>query len=362
MKGIIIGGGIIGLSIARSLLKEGYSLTIIDKDRIGRGASWAAGGMLAPQSEGLDKGAFLDLCIKSRDMYRVFIEEIEEETGVKTGYWESGIICPAFSDDEADMLKKKLDVYISEGLTGKWLNRKELEEIYSPLGSNVLGGVLYDKDGQVDSRAVLKALVASVKDLKAEVVENCKVISIEQKNGSFTGVKTEKGDIYGDFCVVCAGAWSGQLLSIPVYPIKGEMLAINQDVKRLNKIFYSRKAYIIPRKDKTRIVIGATEENVGFKDGNTVKGVKKLLDGLIETFPNMKNREIVEIWYGYRPATPDLLPVLGKTYVENLYIATGHYRNGILLAPITTKLLTDLIINGKENQYTEIFSYKRVVG
>ncbi|ACO03003.1 MAG TPA: glycine oxidase ThiO [Persephonella sp.] len=359
MKVIIIGGGIIGLSIGRSFLKKGYSVTIIDKDEIGRGASWTSGGMLAPQSEGLDKGVFLDLCIESRDMYRGFIEEIEDETGVETGYWESGIVCPAFSEDEADLLKRRLEIYRSEGLTGKWLDRKELEEIYSPLGSSILGGVLYDRDGQVDSRAILKALVTSVKNLNAEIINNCRVLEVEERDGIFSGIKTEKGYIEGDLCVVCAGAWSGQIVDIPVYPIKGEMLAVSTEGRPLDKIFYSSKAYIIPRKDRSRIVVGATEENVGFKEGNTVRGIKKLLEGLVSSLPDMEYRDLIEIWYGYRPSTPDLLPVLGKTKIEDLYIATGHHRNGILLAPVTAKIISDLIVERKESVYTQTFSYKR---
>jgi glycine oxidase ThiO len=292
-------------------------------------------------------------------MYKDFIQELEFETGIDTGYWESGIICPAFSEEESYLLKKRLDEYLSIGLTGEWLDRKDLEKIHPHLNINIKGGVLYDKDGQVDSRALMKALVKSVKNYNADIIEDCKVLGVEEKNGRFFRLKTEKGYIYGDFCIISAGAWSGNIIDIPVFPVKGEMIAIDNPDISLSKIFYSSYAYIIPRKNKTRVVVGATEEKVGFKEGNTVKGVKKLLNGLVQTFPDMENRNIIEIWFGFRPATPDFLPVLDESWIKNLYISTGHYRNGILLAPISAKLISELIEKKAGNIYTQKFSHKR---
>lgn len=357
-KGVVIGGGIIGLSIARELKKRGYRITIIDKDRIGYGASWVAGGMLAPQSEGLKPGTFFDFCIESRRMYKDFVDEIKEDTGINPNYWKSGIFCPAFSEKEAEELTNKLTLYRSLGLSGQWFSRDEIEKNYLSLGKDIIGGVLYDEDGQVDNRLLMKALRRYAL-ANFEIMEETRVIKIREKNGKFYKLDTTSGEVEGDFCIVATGAWSRKLLNIPVFPIKGEMFAIDVEEGEVDRVFFSSKAYIIPRFDYSRVVIGATEERVGFKDGNTVKGVMKLFKGLIDTFPHMKDKNIQEIWYGYRPGTTDLNPILGEYLIENLYIATGHYRNGILLAPITAKVIADLIDKKEENKYLKEFSYKR---
>ena len=357
-RGIIIGGGIIGLSIGRELHKRGYEIVVIDREKIGYGASWVAGGMLAPQAEGLKPGLFLDFCLESRQMYKDFVEEIKEDTGINSNYWKSGIFCPAFSEKEAEELMSRLTTYKTMNLSGQWIERKDLEKNYPSLGKEIIGGVLFEDDGQVDNRLLMKALRDyAIKNFT--VKENTKVLGIEEKNGKFSHVKTDNGNIYGDFCVLSAGAWSGKILDIPVFPIKGEMAGVDIEIGEIDRVFFSSRAYIIPRFDYSRLVIGATEERVGFKDGNTVKGVLWLFKGLLDTFPHMKDRNIQEIWAGYRPGTTDLDPILGEYHIKNLYIATGHYRNGILLAPITAKLITDLIDKKESNRYLEAFSYKR---
>ncbi len=359
MRIVLVGGGVIGLSIAREFHKLGYETVILDKNKLGKGASWVAGGMLAPQSEGLKPGIFLDFCLESRNMYEKFAREIEIDTGMDVGYWKSGIFCPAFSIEEKEKLLSNLETYKNIGLSGKWIDRSDLENIYPSLGEDIIGGVLYPDDAQVDNRLLMEALTHYCNINNIKYYENTKVDSILTENGRFKAVKS--GDLYvdGDICIICAGAWSGELADIPVFPIKGEMAAV--DVKRedIDKVFFSSKAYLIPRKDYSRLVIGATEEKVGFKDGNTVKGTLQLLDGLLKTFPHMINRNLQELWFGYRPATPDLEPIIGESNIKGLYYATGHHRNGILLAPITAKVIVDLIHKNKKSKYLEAFSYER---
>ncbi len=359
MRVVIIGGGIIGLTIARDLHKLGYETVIVEKEKIGRGASWVAGGMLAPQSEGLKPGKFLNFCLESRSMYKEYVRSIEIDTGINVGYWDSGIFCPAFSEEEKEKLLVNLETYRSIGLTGEWIDRKELEDKYPSLGKDILGGVLYPDDAQVDNRLLMEALVKYCKDESIKYYENTEVKEIISENGRFKAVKSEEKFIEGDLCILAAGAWSGELSNIPVFPIKGEMAAVDVKKDDIDRVFFSSKAYLIPRKDYSRLVIGATEEKVGFLDGNTIKGTLQLLHGLIETFPHMINRRLQELWFGYRPATPDLEPIIGESSVENLYYATGHHRNGILLAPITSKILVDLIHKNEKSQYLETFSYKR---
>ncbi len=359
MRIVIIGGGIIGLSIAKDFHKLGYEVVVVDKGKVGRGASWVAGGMLAPQSEGLQPGKFLEFCLESRDIYESYVKDIEIDTGMDVGYWKSGIFCPAFSGEEKENLLKNLEVYKNIGLTGQWLDRKDIEDRYPSLGKEIIGGVLYPDDAQVDNRLLMEALVYFCKVNNIKMYEYSKVEEILIERGTFKAVRTSNEYIDGDICILAAGAWSGELADIPVFPIKGEMAAVGVDRKDIDRVFFSSRAYLIPRKDYSRLVIGATEEKVGFKDGNTVKGTMKLLNGLIDTFPHMIEKELLEVWYGYRPATPDLEPIIGESNIKNLYFATGHHRNGILLAPITSKIIVDLIHRKKKSPYLDVFSYER---
>ncbi|WP_457643405.1 glycine oxidase ThiO [Persephonella sp.] len=359
MKGVIIGGGIIGMSIARELHKEGVAVAVVEKNKVGRGASWTAGGMLAPQAEGLEPGTFLDFCLESRDMYEGFVRSLEKDIDMNVGYWKCGIFCPAFSEEEEKELKSKLETYINIGLTGEWVDRKELENRYPSLGREVVGGVLYPDDAQVDNRLVMLALEKYAKFRGIELLEFTEVKRVLIEKGKFKGVETSKGVVEGDFGIITAGAWSERFIKAHIFPIKGEMAAVDVFPEDIDRVFFGSKAYLIPRKDYKRLVIGATEEMVNFDEGNTVRGILQLLGGAVETLPHLKDRKLQEVWYGYRPATPDLLPVLGRTDFENLYIASGHYRNGILLAPITARLMTELILKGVESRYLQEFSINR---
>jgi glycine oxidase len=359
LKGIIIGGGIIGLSIARELNKLGYEITILEKNLLGRGASWAAGGMLAPQAEGLT-GNFLNFSVESREMYKDFVQQIEKETGHEVSYYECGIVCPAFSEKEMENLSKRVDFYNKLGLESKILTRQEIIDMGIKISNFVIGGAFFPQDKQVDNRKLVISLVKYAKNSNITVKEFTEVKFIEADNGIFQRVITNNGAFEADFCILAAGAWSGEIEPIKVFPIKGQMLSFKTKIKNeISKILYSSRAYIIPRKDSNLVVVGATQENVFFKEGNTVSGIFLLLKGLLETLPSTKDYEITEIWYGFRPATPDGLPILGKSEIKNLYYATGHYRNGILLAPITAKLITQLIHKEEESPYLKMFDFSR---
>ncbi|RMD46795.1 MAG: glycine oxidase ThiO [Aquificota bacterium] len=357
MNVIIVGGGVIGLSIAKELIKLDIDVKVIEKNRIGRGASWVAGGMIAPQAEGLEEGTFLDFCLESRSMYKDFVKELEKETGIETGYWECGILKLAFSKDEEEKIKKDVKRFNKLGLKAKWFDRKELEKIYKNIGDEVLGGALYEDDAQVDNRKLVLALEEFVKK-NADIYEFEEVKEIIEENGKFKAVKTENYTFEADYCVISAGAWSGKF-GVPVYPLKGEMTAIDIKKEDIDRVLYSSKAYLIPRKNYHRLVIGATQENVGFKDGNTVQGTLQLLNGAVDTLKNLAEKDIQEFWYGYRPSTDDELPVLGEGKIKSLVYATGHHRNGILLAPITAKVISEYIYSGKDSKYLKEFSPNR---
>lgn len=240
MKGIIVGGGIIGLSLARAFYKLGYDITIIEKGFLGRGASWAAGGMLAPQAEGLT-GLMLDFCLESRQIYKDFVDSVMADTGDDVGFWECGIIYPVFSEEEAEVIKRRVANYNRIGLKAEWFTRDELENAGYILGRQILGAAYYPDDKQVDNRLLTSALIKYIKSSRINTMERTTALAINTDKGKFKSVKTDKGDIEGDFCIISAGAWSGQICNTKVFPIKGQMISFRQKRETLIKFFTVKK-------------------------------------------------------------------------------------------------------------------------
>lgn len=363
---LIIGGGIIGLSLAIELKLRGAKVTVISRD-FQQAATNAAAGMLAPQAEAIPPGKMLDLCLKSRALYPEWVKKIESISGLETGYWPCGILAPVYTRQE----KKN---YASLNLNYQWLNQETIHQYQLGLGSEVIGGWWYPEDGQVDNRDLYRSTIAAAKELKIDIIEGI-VTAIIRKAGKIQSVKTSIGELQAEHYVLATGAWSQELLPIPVFPKKGQMLSLkvpgNFNPEKIDKnqtkslllqqVLFGDESYIVPRKDG-RIVIGATSENVGFASGNTATGVHELLANAIRLYPVLKDYKILEIWWGFRPGTSDEMPVLGTSNYDNLTLATGHYRNGILLAPVTAMLIADLIWNHESSPLLDAFNYSRLAG
>ncbi|MEG3988878.1 glycine oxidase ThiO [Microcoleus sp. S28C3] len=351
---LIIGGGIIGLSLAVELKLRGASVAVLTADSK-QPTARAAAGMLAPQAERIPPSPMLDLCLQSRALYAAWVERLEDITGLKTGYWRSGILAPVCQNE----LQEKP---LLSNLNYQWLDRDSVHQHQFGLGQEVMGGWWYPDDAQVDNRALFRTLQVASKELKIDIIQGSAEEIIRQGNG-VCGVETTAGKLQADRYILAAGAWSEKLLNIPVYPIKGQMLSVcvpeNSGVMQpLQTVLFGTGIYIVPRQDG-RIIIGATSENVDFTPGNTPAGMQSLLAGAIKLYPELQNYPILEFWWGFRPATPDELPILGASAWENLTLAAGHYRNGILLAPVTAKLLADLICDRKSDPLLAAFHYSR---
>ncbi|OKH31869.1 glycine oxidase ThiO [[Phormidium ambiguum] IAM M-71] len=344
---LIIGGGIIGLSLAIELKLRSVKVTVLSRD-FQEAATHAAAGMLAPQAEKIPPSPMLDLCLKSRAIYADWVRKLEEITGLETGYWPCGILAPVY--DVGEILPTNQ----------VWLNQLEIQQHQPGLSSEVVGGWWYPDDGQVDNRALARCLWMAAQLLGIEVLEGVAATEFVRENQQIKYLKTSRGDWQAERYVLATGAWSQELLPVPVYPKKGQMLSVQVDSssQALNHVLFGDETYIVPRKDG-RIVIGATSENVGFTPNNTAAGIQQLLSGATRLYPPLKNLPIVEFWWGFRPATPDELPILGTSAYENLTLATGHYRNGILLAPITALLIADLLEKQKPDLLLKHFHYTR---
>jgi glycine oxidase ThiO len=332
---LIIGGGIIGLASAIALTQKGANVTIVERDRCGHGATWAAAGMLAPEAEGLE-GELLAFGLRSRSMYPQWIANLMRLSGLECGYWCCGIIAPIVAAAEAQKLATHQ----------QYLNAQESHRRQSGLGEHIWGSLWLPEDGQVHNRKLAQALIASVHTLGIKVMEGTVVYQIGRSQGRVTHIETNTGKLQADYYVLATGAWTQSLLPLPIQPIKGQMLSVYDRDRRLQRVIYAPHSYIVPRQDG-EIVIGATVENCGFNQGNTAAGIAQLLNNAIAIYPAIANMPIINTWWGFRPHAPQEIPLIGKSEYENLILATGHYRNGILLAPLTAHLICEEINNTK---------------
>lgn len=352
---LIIGGGVIGLAIAVELKLRGTGVTVLCRD-FSAGASHAAAGMLAPQAERLPTGAMLELCLRSRLLYPDWTEKLEQITGLNPGYWSCGILSPVYA--EATGASQN----VSGDEVAYWLDQDAIN-LYQPgLSSEVVGGWWYPEDAQVESRALLRTLWIAAESLGVDIRDNISVQAIQQQQRRVIGVQTSAGVYRAQHYVLATGAWANELLPVPVHPKKGQMLSLRvpealRNNLPLQRVLYAPDIYIVPRRDG-QIVIGATSEAVGFTPGNTPAGMQILLKNAIRLYPELQNYPIQELWWGFRPATPDELPILGASPCQNLTLATGHYRNGILLAPVTAQLIAELIYD-QSDPLLENFNYSR---
>jgi len=348
---LVVGGGIIGLAIALELHQKGIPVTIVSRD-FAEAAGNAAAGMLAPSAEKIPPGSMATLCQRSLEQYPDWISKLEKLTGQETGYWPCGILAPTRASGQSSENDSPSN--------GVWIDSQTLSSYQPGLGKSVTGAHLYPEDAQVDNRALMKALRMAVQETGIQVLSGVTVEGFVQRQGRIVGLRTSVGEKQAAHYVLAAGAWSGHVLPLPVSPRKGQMLCVrvpDGQVQPLRRVLYGEGVYIVPRKDG-RIIVGATVEDVGFKSHNTPAGISGLLNAAIEIYPEIGDFPIEEYWWGFRPATPDELPILGASACENLTLATGHYRNGVLLAPITAQLIASHVL-GESDPLLSAFSYRR---
>ncbi|MEM9003249.1 MAG: glycine oxidase ThiO [Cyanobacteria bacterium P01_F01_bin.86] len=351
---LIVGGGVIGLAIALKLRQSALAVTVLSRD-FSEAASHVAAGMLAPGAEGIPSSPLLELCRQSLQIYPDWVRKLETLTGQDIGYWPSGILSPQLTPP-ADMR----DCSVGGGY---WLDTASAIGYQPGLTDTIAGAWWYPEDGQVDNRALAQALRMAAQDAGVEIREGIEVQGFVQQNRHVQQVQTTAGDFQAGQYVLATGAWSNSLLPIPVLPLKGQMAAVQvplgypypQPLQRV--LFGSEGIYLVPRRDG-RIILGATSESVGFTPGITPTGLVHLFHKAVNLFPVIKDFPVQETWWGFRPATPDEAPILGPSSCDNLTLATGHHRNGILLTPITAALVSDYIL-GKSPSLIEAFSWER---
>ena len=369
---IIIGGGVIGLGIGWQLAKAGASVTIYERDRAGRAASWAAAGMLAPLAEAhTEEPELLALGSKSLALYPQWVQELETDAQMSIGYRVEGTLIVGLEADDTDQLRHLYTAQQDLGLDINWLTSREARDVEPALSPRVTAAIHCASDYQVDNRLMIEALQRAFQTCAGVLHENSPIERIVIENDVVTGVQTQAGFHTADVVILSAGCWSGQIEGLPdaiqppVRPVKGQMLALQMEegitinsVIRTIRARYPTSVYLVPRTDG-RLIVGATSEEMGFDTRLTAGGMFELLRGAWEAVPGVYELPVLETWAGLRPGSRDNAPILGKTPVDNLIYATGHYRNGILLTPITAYEITKLILTGETSETIAPFQLDR---
>jgi glycine oxidase len=346
---VVVGAGVIGLAIAFELAERGGAVRVIDRAEPAGAASWAAAGMLAPYTERVRNAALLRLCSASLKEYPAFAARVAAASGVDAHLRLDGVVHAAFEEAQLDALREHARTLANDGVPCELLDRVTLLAAEPWLGASVIGGLRVEDEGCIDNRRLGRALVAACAARGARV-ERSSVVRVECDRRRALGVRTERGFIPAGAVVNACGAWAADLdgvperCSPPIVPIKGQMIALGTPIGFVRRSTWIPGAYLVPR-DDGRLLIGATVESAGFDERVTAAGVHGLLHAALAAAPALSGFAITESWAGLRPGTPDGLPFLGATPLSGLLLATGHYRNGILMAPATARLIADAVEN-----------------
>lgn len=359
---LIIGGGVCGLGIGWKLAKAGKRVVLFEKDALReKGATWIAAGMLAPQLELTDeKASFMRFGRESLRRWPDYRDELEADAGMSVDYQDHGTLFVAFNEDAAEELHDLYEDQIQSELEVGWISGSKAREMEPGISERAVAAIYSAIDHQVDGGAVGDALIRAFQKYGGEIREHTPVESILVEDGRAVGVQLEGGTEEGSAVVVAAGAWSGlfgaigKLPPAPVRPRKGQIFTVQQSSKPLIKrvvwaLSDSGFVYLAPKSDG-RLMIGATVEDCGFDTQPTIGAALKLLQPACEALPGLRDLPMTKWGVGLRPGSRDNAPILGKTAVEGLFMATGCYRNGILFAPITAEEVSDAILTGKTSE------------
>jgi glycine oxidase len=347
----VVGAGVIGLSIAWRLALRGLATAVFERATAGAGASLAATGMLAAAAEH-EPGChdLLALALESQRQWPQFRAALAQSGG-DIDFREGGTLVVALSRDEVERLRFRYDLHKRCGLPTRFIGGPEVRALEPALRPSVAAGLYCADDHQVDPRLVMAALRAAYIAAGGRLCEQCAVTGVELEGGRVAGLVTARGGCRARTVVLTAGAWTGDLLPpgliVPVRPLKGQALAVRttRDTGTLAHIVWTEQIHMAPKGDG-RLIVGATVEERGFDDAVTAGGLFALLEGARRAFPAIEEMAIEAVWTGFRPSSIDDAPILGPTSIPGLVLATGHHRNGYLLAPATASAIEALIADG----------------
>jgi glycine oxidase len=343
---VVIGAGIIGAAVAEELASRGARVTVLDMRSPGRGATQASAGMLVPYVEGREHSDLLALCAQSLDLYDDFIRRVRERSGLPIEYSRDGTLEVATDDTHAARLSGMRQWLTEQGIASEWRDAAALREFEPSVTTRAVGGLFIPTQGFVGATALVKALVQSARLNGAAFETPVEVVRVDPAAGGVE-IRSDARRIMADAVVVAAGTWSGRVRiagqpPLPVRPIRGQLLELSWPGGGLPKYpVWGSRVYTVPWQPDT-LLVGATMEDVGFDERSTAAGVQELLDGVGELLPGSRQSAVAAIRVGLRPKTDNELPLVGPMpSAPQICLATGHFRNGVLLAPLTARQVAD---------------------
>ena len=352
---IIIGAGVIGCACAHELAEAGARVSVFDARQVGAGASQASAGVLAPYIEGHDAGVLRALGRRSLDLYDEFVRRVAATGGLPVQFTRNGTLEVALEDDHATRLRDSAAALSAQGVSAQWLEADQVMAVEPLAAAGVRGALLIDMHGFVGVPDLTNALAAGAMRNRATFALETPVLSIGPAPGGRVTVETRNGSSTADRVILAAGSWSGQIHiagvePVAVKPVRGQLLHLSWPTAQpLRHVIWGPECYIVPWLDG-RVLVGATVEDAGFDERATAAGVRDLLEAGCSLVPHLWQASFTEVRVGLRPGSPDALPVVGQSAVlPGLVYATGHYRNGVLLAPLTAALVKNIVLGSNDD-------------
>jgi glycine oxidase len=360
---VIVGGGVIGCAIAYYLRKSNIDVTVLEQGDIGGQASSAAAGLLAPLGPLSGPGPFADLVLASFALFPSLVPELEDASGLTLGYEQIGALRTVTSPKRVAHLRKRLEDWQPLGLKMNWLTGDEARQLEPTLGPNIYAAIHAPEESQIHASQVVKAFSQAARNLGAKIYSHTRVTGIQRDSTKVTKVQTDQDEIACSSLILATGAWTACYAewfhtSLPVSPLRGQMLSLQQPGNPLRHIIFGNGAYLVPRGNS--ILVGATKDNVGFNVQVTEEGISWLHATALKLLPALRTSSIERTWAGLRPKTLDSQPILGPLpNWRNVILATGHNSVGIILSVLTGQAIADLVCTGKTSPVIQPFSLER---
>jgi glycine oxidase len=354
---------VIGCSVAYHLAGAGFRITVVERGKVGGGASGVAAGMVAALSEAQAHGEHLKLALQSRALHLELLPRLQEESGIDVEYLPSGVMHLAFTPEDEERLRARTEWQEPLDMGVRWLSAEEAHRLEPGLADEVMGAPLSPQEGHLNSGRLVRALAQGVARRGGTILQDTPVVGLLSHQGRVTGVRLPSGDMESEWVVVASGAWAGQHggwlgVDIPVRPVRGQILAARTLPCPISRVVWHGINYLVPKADGS-IVMGTTTEEAGFRDRATLQGIAGILRGAIRLVPAVADWELRHVWAGLRPGTPDGLPILGPVPgLDGVLLTVGHFRSGILFSAVTGKLIYDYIAKG-DTEAVEPFSLSR---
>ncbi len=349
MKAVIIGGGVIGGAVAWSLTCDGVKVTVLERGRLGREASWAAAGLIGPQAEAHEPGIFFDLCVRGKQSFDAIIDRLARESGVDPEYDADGVLYVAFDEAGRKELAARARWQRKAGAAVEELSPREALKLAPALSPKIIHALHLPTNRRTENRKLTQAYINAAARAGAQFREGARVDAIEIHGGRAAGVRLDDGaTVEGDVIVNAAGAWAGQVRGleddrIRFYPVRGQIICFDARPGLIGPSLFSGDGILIPRRDG-RLLAGSVFEDAGFNKIVTLDGMDRIVRAARTLVPSLADLPFREAWAGLRPATDDLLPVIGRSpTVANVIYAAGHFRSGILLSALTAEIVADLV-------------------